>query len=65
MSETKHNQLQDLQRSKHGIITVVGIIICVLLALATGRDLLFGLVMGTIFSSGMGIGRRRLGADSQ
>lgn len=58
MSESKQNQLQDLHRSKHGIITVVGIVICVALALVTGRDLIFGLVMGTVFSSGMGIGRR-------
>ena len=58
MSESKHNQLQALHESKHGIITVVGIIVCVLLTLMTGRDLIFGLVMGTIFTSGMGIGKR-------
>ena len=58
MSETKDNQLQDLKRSKHGIVTVVGIVVCVVVALVAGRDLLFGLVMGTIFSSGLGIGRR-------
>ena len=45
-------------KSRHGLVTIVGIIICVLLALATGRDLLFGLVMGTVFSSGLGIGKR-------
>ena len=45
-------------KSRHGLVTIAGIVICVLLALLTGRDLLFGLVMGTVFSSGLGIGRR-------
>ena len=45
-------------KSRHGLVTILGIVICVLLALVTGRDLLFGLVMGTVFSSGLGIGRR-------
>lgn len=58
MNETKQNQLQDLHQNKHGLITVVGIIICVVLALAAGRDLIFGLVMGTVFTSGLGIGQR-------
>ena len=58
MSEKTHDQLQDLKRNKHGVVTVVGIIICVLVALVAGKDLLFGLVMGTIYSSGLGIGRR-------
>ncbi|MDE2749019.1 MAG: hypothetical protein OXI34_08655 [Chloroflexota bacterium] len=58
MSEKTQDQIQDLKRSKHGIITVVGVIVCVLVALLAGRDLLFGLVMGTIYSSGLGIGRR-------
>lgn len=58
MSDSKHSQLQDLHQSKHGIITVAGIVICVVLALAAGRDLVFGLVMGTVFTSGMGIGQR-------
>ena len=49
---------QDLIKSRHGLVTIAGIVICVLLALLTGRDLLFGLVMGTVFSSGLGIGRR-------
>ena len=48
----------DLIKSRHGLVTIVGIVIAVLLALATGRDLLFGLVMGTVFSSGLGIGKR-------
>ena len=58
MTEIKQNQLQELQRSRHGVITVVGIVICVAVALVAGRDLIFGLVMGTVFTSGLGIGRR-------
>ncbi len=45
-------------KSSHGLVTILGIVFCVLLALMTGRDLLFGLVMGTVYSSGLGIGKR-------
>lgn len=58
MNEEAQQGSQDLGKSKHGLVTIVGIVVCVLLALVTGRDLVFGLVMGTVFSSGLGIGRR-------
>ena len=50
--------MQETLKSKHGLVTILGIVVCVLLALLTGRGFLFGLVMGTVFSSGLGIGRR-------
>ena len=58
MSQNAKDQHQNLRGNKHGIATAAGIIICVGLALITGRDLLFGLVMGTIFSSGLSLGGR-------
>lgn len=58
MNEDSQQGLQDLDKSKHGLVTIVGIVVCVLLALLTGRDLVFGLVMGTVYTSGLGIGRR-------
>ncbi len=57
MNEDAHKGLQDLSKNRHGLLTIGGIVICVLLALLTGRDLLFGLVMGTVASSGMNLGR--------
>lgn len=58
MNEDAQQGLQDLGNSKHGLVTIVGIVVCVLLALVAGRDLVFGLVMGTVFTSGLGIGKR-------
>lgn len=58
MDADSEKGMQEAIKSRHGIVTIAGIVICVLLALLTGRDLLFGLVMGTVFSSGLGIGRR-------
>lgn len=58
MAADGEKRAQDLIKSRHGLVTIAGIVICVLLALLTGRDLLFGLVMGTVFSSGLGIGKR-------
>lgn len=58
MREDKGTNGHDVKKHRHGLVTIIGIVICVLLALLTGRDLLFGLVMGTVFSSGLGIGRR-------
>ncbi len=58
MNEDAQKGLQELGKSKHGLATIAGIVVCVLLALVAGRDLIFGLVMGTVFTSGLGIGRR-------
>ena len=58
MNEDAHTGLQNLGKSRHGLVTIAGIIVCVLLALAADRAVLFGLVMATVFSSGLGIGRR-------
>jgi len=58
MHQAGETNTKEVNMHKHGLVTIVGIVICVLLALLTGRDLLFGLVMGTVFSSGLGIGRR-------
>lgn len=58
MNEDAQSGLRDLSKNRHGLATIVGIIVCVLLALVSGRDLLFGLVMGAVYSSGLGIGRR-------
>ena len=58
MNEDAHQGLQELSKNKHGLVTIVGIVICVLLALVAGRDVLFGLVMGAVYSSGLGIGKQ-------
>jgi len=58
VNEDAQAGLQDLKKNRHGLVTIAGIVVCVLLALVTGRDLLFGLVMGAVFSSGLGIGAR-------
>ena len=58
MHQAGETSTKEVNKHKHGLVTIVGLVICVLLALLTGRDLLFGLVMGTVFSSGLGIGRR-------
>lgn len=58
MNEDAQKGLQDLSKNRHGLTTIAGFIVCVLLALVAGKGLLFGLVMGTVFTSGLGIGRR-------
>ena len=58
MNENAPKGMQDLNKNRHGLTTVAGVIVCVVLALAAGKGLLFGLVMGTVYSSGLGIGRR-------
>lgn len=58
MNDDAQKGLQGLSKSRHGLSTIAGIIVCVLLALAAGKSLLFGLVMGTVYTSGLGIGRR-------
>ena len=58
MNEEAHAGLQELGKNRHGLVTIVGIVVCVVFALLAGRDIIFGLVMGTVYSSGLGIGRR-------
>lgn len=58
MSEGTKDQHQDLKDSKHGIITIAGIAVCVVVGLLARNDLLFGLVMGAVYSSGMGVGKK-------
>ena len=56
MSENTEDQHKDLRDNKHGIATIVGLVICVVYGLIARNDLLFGLVMGTIFISVMKAG---------
>lgn len=58
MNEGTHKGMQDLGKNRHGVATIAGVVLCVLLALVAGRDVLYGLVMGTVLSSGLGIGRQ-------
>ncbi len=58
MNEEAQTGLNELSKNRHGLVTIAGIVVCVLLALVAERDLIFGLVMGTVYSSGLGIGRQ-------
>ncbi len=58
MNEEVKNDLNQLSAHRRGLVTIGGLVVCVLLALLASRGLLFGLVMGTVFGSGLGIGRR-------
>lgn len=44
--------------NRHGIITISGLVVWVAIGLVVRNDLLFGLVMGTVFTSGLGVGRK-------
>lgn len=57
MNEEAHAGMQELSKNRHGLVTIAGIVICVLLALVSGKGLVFGLVMGTVYSSGINLGR--------
>ncbi len=61
MNNDSHKDLQAMSKNRHGLVTIVGIIVCVLLALVAGRDIIFGLVMGTVMGSGMNLGRHIAG----
>ena len=65
--KTRKRDCNELSKSKHGLVRPLsGIVVCVLLALlAAGKSLLFGLVMGTVYSSGLGIGGRVCQADTR
>ena len=58
MNEEAHQGLRELSKNKHGLSTIAGIVVCVLLALLSGKGLVFGLVMGAVYSSGLGIGKQ-------
>ncbi|MDE2820856.1 MAG: hypothetical protein OXI40_14080 [Chloroflexota bacterium] len=56
MSEANKDPHQELKDNKHGIITIAGVAVCVVVGLLMRNDLLFGLVMGTVFTSGLNLG---------
>jgi len=58
MDTTKANQHGELRRNTHGILTFAGLVVCVVLTLLAGRDIIFGLVMATVYGSGLNIGRQ-------
>lgn len=49
MSENTQDQHKALRDNKQGIAIAAGLAICVIYGLVTRNDLVFGLVMGTIF----------------
>ena len=58
MSEEARNQFQDFRNSKQGIATAVGLVVCIAYGLVARNDLLFGLVMATVYGSGLYAGKR-------
>ncbi len=58
MSEEARNQFQDFRNSKQGIATAVGLVVCIAYGLVARNDVLFGLVMATIYGSGLYAGKR-------
>ena len=63
MSE-KHSEaqsgLQELAKSKHGLYSISGLVIAAIIGLLVGDGILFGLVMGTVYISGLGAGRKTM-----
>ncbi len=65
MSEEKsdsHEGLAELSKNKHGIYTIAGLICGAIAGLLLRGDLLFGLVMGTVYISSLGAGRKTITA---
>lgn len=58
MPDEAKEGLQAMKDNRHGMVTLIGLIVAVAVSLLAGKNLLFGLVMGTIFISGMGAGRK-------
>ena len=58
----KHKGLEELSKSKHGLYTIAGVICAVIAGLILRNDALFGLVMGTVYISGLGAGRKTIAA---
>ncbi|MCY4537157.1 MAG: hypothetical protein OXE52_02900 [Chloroflexi bacterium] len=57
MSEKPKDPHQDLKDNRHGIVTVAGIVVFIIIGLLTRGDLIFGLVMGAIYASSLNLGR--------
>ena len=62
MSENGNDQHKDWRENKQGIATVAGIVVFVALGVLTRNDLLFGLVMATVYGAGMQAGKKILSA---
>ena len=58
MSEETKDQHRELKDNRHGVATAAGIVICIVYGLLARNDLLFGLVMATVYGSGMNAGLR-------
>ena len=57
MSEDAKNQLQELRHNKVGLATIVGVAFFVAYGAAASADLLLGLVLATVYGSGLNAGR--------
>lgn len=57
-----HEGLAELSKNKHGIYTIAGVICGAIAGLLLRGDVLFGLVMGTVYISGLGAGRKTITA---
>ena len=58
MSEETKDQHQELKDNRHGIATVVGMVVFIGFGLGSRNDVLFGLVMATVYLIGMNISVR-------
>ena len=56
MSEKMNEGHQALHKNRHGIATALGMALCIVFGLVTRNDLLFGLVMATVYGSGIKAG---------
>ena len=65
MDETKKDSTQELRHNTHGIATALGVLVCIVFGLVTRNDLLFGLVMATVYGSGLNAGKKIAQALSQ
>jgi len=58
MSNNGKDEHAVVKDNRHGIVTIIGLVVWVAIGLVVRNDLLFGLVMGTVFTSGLGAGRK-------
>ena len=58
MTEKAHEGLEEVKKNMHGMLSIGGLIVCALLGMLTRGDVLFGLVMGTVFISGLRPGKQ-------
>lgn len=56
MSEKMNEGHQELHKNRYGIATALGAALCIVFGLVTRNDVLFGLVMATVFGSGIKLG---------